>query len=90
MQAADWSTKEAGEEGPSRICVGVFTPIPADQRKATELALNEVEIDSLLNQPAHERSAIGKTLCISYKITITHDATKTLALLLAFLSNLAG
>ena len=90
IQTADWSTEEAGAEGPSRICVGVFTPISTDQRSSTVLEVHNVEMDSLLNQPAHERSAIGENLCISYKITSTHDATKTLALLLAFLSNLVG
>ena len=46
-------------------------------------------MDGLLSQPAHKRNAIGKNLCISYKITSTHDATKTLASLTAFLTNLA-
>ena len=30
MQSADWSTEEAGEEGPSSLCVGVFTPVSKD------------------------------------------------------------
>ena len=45
-------------------------------------------MDGLLNQPEHQRSAIGKNLCINYKITSTYDAIKTLAGLLAFLTNL--
>ena len=50
--------------------------------------MHDVEIDDLLNQPEYQRSAIGKNLCISYKITSTYDATKTYAVLLAFLTNL--
>ena len=30
MQSADWSTDKAGEEGPSSLCVGVFTPVLKD------------------------------------------------------------
>ena len=90
MQLTDWSTKEAGEEGPSGICVGVITPISLDQRSSTVLAVHDVEMDGLLNQPAHERSAIGGNLRISYKINSTQDATKILASLLAFITNLAG
>ena len=89
MQSADWSTKEAEEEGSSRICVGVFTLISSDQRSSTVLAVHDVEMDGLLNQPAREHSTIGKNLRISYKINSTHNATKTLTSLLAFITNLA-
>ena len=34
MQSADWSTKEAGDEGPSSLCQGVFTPVLRDQQAA--------------------------------------------------------
>ena len=87
---ADWATKEAGAEGPSRICVEESTPISLDKRRSTVLEVHNVQMDGLLNQPAHKRSANGKNLCISYKITSTHNATKTLDSLLAFLTNLAG
>ena len=90
MQSADWSTEEAGEEVPSSLCVGVFTPVSKDQQSAIIDAVHDVEMDGRLDQPAHARSAIGKNLHISYKISSTNDATKTLASLLATLSNLAG
>ena len=90
IQSVDWSTEETGTERPSWICVGVFTPISTDQLSSTVLEVYNVKMNSLLNQPAHERSAIAKNLHTSYKITSTHDAIKTVALLLAFLSNLAG
>ena len=47
-------------------------------------------MNSQLNNPAHARSAIRKTLRSSYKINSVQDATKTLASLLATLTNLAG
>ena len=90
MQSADWSTEEAGEEGPSSLCVDVFTPVSSDQQTFIINAVQDVEMDGLLDQPAHARSVIRKNLRISYKISSTHDATKTLASLLATLSNLAG
>ena len=78
MQLADWETKEAGVESLLRICVRVFAPILLDQRSSTVLAVHDVKMDGVLNQQVYERSAIGKNLCISYNITSTHDATKTL------------
>ena len=53
-------------------------------------AVHNVEIECRLDNPAHARSAIGKTLHISYKILSTNKAVKTLASLLATLTNLAG
>ena len=47
-------------------------------------------MDCWLNNQAHARSAIGKTLFVSYKITSTNEAVKTLASLLATLTNLVG
>ena len=88
FQAAVWLTEEVGSEAPSKIFVGVFTPIKIEQRSSTLLQVHDVEMDGLLNQPEPQHSAIGKNICISYKITSTYDATKTLAALLAFLTNL--
>ena len=62
IQAVDCSTEEAGAEGPSRICVGVFTLISTVQWSSTVLKVHDVEIDGLLNQPEYQRSAIGKNL----------------------------
>ena len=90
IQEVDWSTEEAGAEGPLRICVGVFNLISTDKWSSTVFEMHNVEMNSLLNKPAHECSTIGKNLGISYKITGAHDATKTLEALLVFLSNLAG
>ena len=90
MQSADWSTREAGDEGSSSLCVGVFTPVSRDQQAAILEAVHNVEMDCRLNNPAHARSGIGKTLCSSYKITTVNKAVKTLASLLATLTNLAG
>ena len=42
LQSADWSTKEAGEEGPSSLCVGVFTPVLRDQQTAIAEAVHDV------------------------------------------------
>ena len=89
LQSADWSTEEAGEEGPSSLCVGVFTPVSKDQQSAIVEAVHDVEMDCQLNNPAHARSAIGKTLHSSYKINSVQDATKTLASMLATFTNLA-
>ena len=47
-------------------------------------------MDSQLNNPVHARSAIGKNLRTSYKISSVREAVKTLASLLATLTNLAG
>ena len=90
LQSADWSTKEAGDEGLSSLCVGVFTPVSRDQQTAIAEAVNDVEMDSQLNNPVHARSAIGKNLRTSYKISSIWEAIKTLASLLATLTNLAG
>ena len=90
LQSADWSTKEAGDEGPSSLCVGVFTPVSRDQQAAIAEAVHDVEMDLQLNNPAHARSAIRKTLCTSYKISSVGEAVKTFASLLATLTNLAG
>ena len=68
FQAADWSTEEAGSEGQSRICVGVFTPTLTEQKSSILREVHDVEMDGLLNQPEHQRSTIGKNLCINYKI----------------------
>ena len=75
IQSADWSTEEAGAEGPLQICVGVFTQISMDQRSSTVLEVHNVELDSLLNQPAHERSAIGKIF-----VSATRSLAPTMAL----------
>ena len=90
MQSADWSIKEAGDEGPSSLCVGVFTPVSRDQQAAIMDPVHDVKMDCRLDNPAHARSGIGKTLCSSYKITTVNEAVKTLASLLATLINLAG
>ena len=55
----------------------------------SKAAVHDVEMDCQLDNPAHARSAIGKTLRSSYKINSVQDATKTLASLLATLTNLA-
>ena len=70
--------------------MGVFTPVSRDQQAAIAEAVHDVEMNSQLNNPAHARSAIGKTLRTSYKINSVHNATKTLAPLLTTLTNLAG
>mmetsp|Transcript_51268 Transcript_51268/g.55496 ORF Transcript_51268/g.55496 Transcript_51268/m.55496 type:complete len:212 (+) Transcript_51268:252-887(+) len=44
-------------------------------------------MDGVLIQPDTHHSAIGKNLCINYKINSIHDATKTLASILVFLTN---
>ena len=90
MQSADWSTREAGDEGPSSLCVGVFTPVSRDQQAAILEAVYDVEMDCWLNNSAHAHSGIGKTLRSSYKITTVNKAVKTLASLLATLTNLVG
>ena len=90
MQSADWFTKEAGDESPSSLCISVFTPVLRDQQAAIREAVHNVEMDCRLNNPAHGRSGIGKTLCSSYKITTINEAIKTLASLLVTLINLAG
>ena len=91
LQSADWSTEEAGDEGPSSLCVGVFTPVSKDQQTAIVVeAVHDVKMDCQLDNPAHARSAIGKTLRSSYKINSVQDATKTMTSLLATLTNLAG
>ena len=89
LQAADWSTEEAGSKTPSKICVGVFTPSTIDQRSTAFKEVHDVKMDGQLNQLDNQCSAIGKNLCINYKINSTYDATKTLASILAFLTNLA-
>ena len=70
--------------------MGVFTPVAKGQQSAIIDTVHDVEIDCRLDDPAHARSAIGGNLCISYKITSTNDVVKTLALLLAILTNLTG
>ena len=60
LQTADWSTEKAGVKRPSQICVGVFTPLSSDQWILTKQAVYDVEMDGLLNQPAHKRSTIWK------------------------------
>ena len=89
LQAADFSTEAAGDERPSQICLGVFTPLTADQRDSIERAVFEVEMDGQLDQPVHERVAINKNLRICYKINTIHSAAKTIASLLGFVTNLA-
>ena len=89
LQAADWSTDAAGDERPSQICLGVFTPLSAYQRSSIERSVFEVKMDGQLNQPSHERVAIGKNLRICYKINTIHAAAKTVASLLGFITNLA-
>ena len=88
FQAADWSTEEAGAEAPSKICVGAFTPSTTEQRRTTSQQVHDVEMDGWLKQSDNHRSAIGKDVCINYKINSIHDAIRTLAAILAFLTNL--
>ena len=90
IQSAGWSTNKAGEEGSSSLCVGVFTPVLKDQQSVIKDVVHDAEMGCRLDNPAHARSAIRKTLCISYKILSTNKAVKTLALLLAILTNLTG
>ena len=68
----------------------MFTPVLKDQQSAIMDAVHNVKMDCRLDNPAHARSAIRKTLCISYKITTINEAVKILASLLATLTNLAG
>ena len=89
IQAVDWSTEEAGSEAPSKICVGVFTLRTTEQRSTTSREVHDVKMDGQLNQPDNQRSAVGKNLCINYKINSTYNAIKTLAAMLAFPTNLA-
>ena len=67
----------------------MFTPLTVDQRKSVERDVFEVETDTQLDQPAHARVAIGKNLRINYKINTVHQAAKTVASLLGFLTNIA-
>ena len=46
-------------------------------------------MDGRLSQPDHQRSAISKDVRINYKISSIHDAIKTLATMLALVTNLA-
>mmetsp|Transcript_65509 Transcript_65509/g.73331 ORF Transcript_65509/g.73331 Transcript_65509/m.73331 type:complete len:109 (+) Transcript_65509:127-453(+) len=89
LQQANWSTEEVGSEAPSKICVGVFILSTTEQRSTTSKEVHDVEMDRVLIQPDNHRSVIGKNLCINYKINSTYDTTRTSALILAFLTNLA-
>ena len=46
-------------------------------------------MDGRLKQSDNHRSAIGKDVSINYKINSTYDVIKTLATILAFITNLA-
>ena len=70
--------------------MGVFTPVSKDQHSAIRDAVHDVKMDGQLENPAQARSAIKETLRINYKILSTNDTVKTLALLLATITNLAG
>ena len=83
LQEADWSTEKAGSEAHLKICVGAFNPSTKEQRTKTAKEVHNVEIDGVLDQPNTHRSAIGKTLCINYRINNTLDAFKILALILS-------
>ena len=50
LQAADWSTEEAGSEAPSKICVGVFTPSTTEQRSTASKEVYDVKMDGQLRQ----------------------------------------
>ena len=65
LQAANWSTEEAGSEAPSKICVEVFTSSTTEQRSTTSKEVHDVEMDGQLNQPELQRSIISKNLCIN-------------------------
>mmetsp|Transcript_57216 Transcript_57216/g.63920 ORF Transcript_57216/g.63920 Transcript_57216/m.63920 type:complete len:107 (+) Transcript_57216:1-321(+) len=88
LQAVDWSTEKAAAGAPLTICVGVFTPSIKEQRSTTSKEVHDVTMDGVLIQPSTHCSETNKNLCTSYKINSTHGATKTLAVILAFLTNL--
>ena len=57
LQAADWSTEEAGSEAPSKICVEVFTPSTTEQRSTTSQEVHDVEMDGWLRQSENHLEA---------------------------------
>ena len=57
--------------------------------RATE-EVHHDEMDSYLNQPETQQSAIGKTLTVSYRINSIYDAVKTLVIILSWMTNLVA
>ena len=88
LQGCVYSTVPPFQESPTTILIACFTPITAAAHNQEALAPGQVKMDNQLDQASKHYTAISRMLYKNYLIHSVFNAVKTLALFLAFLTNL--
>ena len=89
LQGCAYSTVAPFQETPMTILIACFTPVSAAARDQETLALKQVDMDNQLDQAPQHRTVINSTMYKNYLVHSVFDVIKTLALFLAFLTNVA-